>query len=68
MTIKELKLLLSEFPDDMEVVLNLTNEEETEGFWLCPLAKVEEIETDMEEKYIMLTGLEYHATTELSMN
>ncbi len=67
MTAQELIALLSKQDPLLEVVINMTTEE-GEGFWLCPLAKVEDIQTDAGENLIMLTGLEYHATTELASN
>ena len=67
MTVHELILKLEQLDRFTEVVVNMPNDT-GEGLWLSPIQDVSEIETDSEEKYILLDLIKLHGTTDISQN
>ncbi len=67
MNVGELITRLQKFDPLIEVVFNVSQGSE-DGFLLTPIQKVEDIENDSEETFIMLSPSYLHGTTELSNN
>lgn len=67
MNVHELIRRLEQYDQLTEVVFN-ASEKGQEGFILVPIESVEDIESDMGEKFIMISPTYLHGTTELSNN
>lgn len=58
MKVKDILDALKDADPEMELVIDFSSPGD-EHFSLCPLASVSEVETDLGEKFIMMTGLNY---------
>lgn len=68
MNVNDLILKLEQMDRFTEVVINLPQENNKEGFYLIPIDNIEEITTDSNEKYVLLQPVELHGTNDISRN